>query len=579
MILQALHKYYQRKASDPNSTIAPQGWEWKEIPYIISINSKGRFVAINDMREGDGKTKRARKCLVPQSVKRTMGIKPYLLWDNIEYALGANPRKRKDVKERHNDFKNRIQEEFGNKNKPSIKALMKFLDDDPVKQIKQSGYADLWKEMLKENPFIGFKIDGATHNTICDDVRDEIKSSISTSEGDGVCLITGDSGVEIARLHPDLKGVRGANTKGAALVSFNLSAFNSYNKKQNFNAPISKNASFTYTTALNILLGKDSQNKVSVGDATVVFWSEERKTKKPYDLESTFTWFITDSRDDPDRNVKAVKSLYEAHDTGRLSLSDERFYVLSLAPNAARVSVRFFRQGAVRDFGENIKKHFDDLEIIRSPRDPEYLSLYRILTSTALEYKMDNVPPNLASAVVVSILDGKPYPVTLLQQCVRRIRAERNVTRTRAAILKAIINRFNRKYNKQEKEITMALDSSNKNIGYRLGRLFSVLEKIQERANPNINTTIRDRFYGAASTSPVAVFSQLLKLKNHHLAKIEHKGERVNYEKLIADIMSEISDIPSNLTLQEQAYFSVGYYHQRQDFYASKKKETEVAEL
>jgi CRISPR-associated protein Csd1 len=270
-----------------------------------------------------------------------------------------------------------------------------------------------------------------------------------------------------------------------------------------------------------------------------------------------------------------VKSLYEAIHTGKLTQSNERFYVLALAPNAARISVRFFRQGRVKDFGEKIKQHFDDLEIVRGPRDPEYLSLYRILTSTALGYDMTNVPPNLAGAVIESILDGTPYPMTLLHQAMRRIRAEQNVTRARAAILKATINRFNRIHNKHEKEILMALDASNTNPGYRLGRLFAVLEKIQEEAQPGINTTIRDRFYGAASTSPVAVFSQLLKLKNHHLAKLEHPGRRVNFEKLIGEIMSGIAEFPAHLTLNDQAYFSVGYYHQRQDFFTSKKDNNE----
>ena len=249
--------------------------------------------------------------------------------------------------------------------------------------------------------------------------------------------------------------------------------------------------------------------------------------------------------------------------------------MLALAPNAARISVRFFRQGTIKEFGEKIKMHFDDFEIVRSPRDSEYLSLYRILTSTALQYKIDNVPPNLASAVIESVLDGTPYPTTLLQQCIRRIRAEQNVTRARAAILKATINRFNRIHKPQEKEITMGLDLTNTNPGYRLGRLFAVLERIQEEANPGINSTIRDRFYGSASTNPVAVFSQLLKLKNHHLAKLKNVGQKINHEKLIGEIMSEISNFPAHLNFQDQAYFSIGYYHQRQDFFTSKKSKNE----
>ena len=118
----------------------------------------------------------------------------------------------------------------------------------------------------------------------------------------------------------------------------------------------------------------------------------------------------------------------------------------------------------------------------------------------------------------------------------------------------------------------MALDVTNTNPGYRLGRLFAVLEKIQEEASPGINATIRDRFYGSASGTPVAAFPHLMKLKNHHLAKLENRGRAVNLEKIVGEIMDGLDDFPTHLSLQDQGRFAVGYYHQRQDFF--KKNET-----
>jgi CRISPR-associated protein Csd1 len=245
--------------------------------------------------------------------------------------------------------------------------------------------------------------------------------------------------------------------------------------------------------------------------------------------------------------------------------------VLGLAPNAARISVRFWKTGTIKEFAGKIYQHFRDFEIIRPRQDQhEFLSLYQILGATVLDYKMDNVPPNLAGAVVTSILDGSPYPRTLLHQCVRRIRAEQHVNRARAAILKACINRLNRFSNKKNKEVLVALDRSNTDVGYRIGRLFAVLEKIQEEASPGINTTIRDRFYGAASSTPVTVFPRLLKLTNHHLPKL-NPGRRISLEKEIQEILSALTKFPSQLTLDQQAMFAIGYYHERQDFFTSKK--------
>lgn len=563
MILQALCDYYRRKSLDPDSNTAPQGWEWKELPFLIVIDKEGNFKGFEDTREGEGKKKRAKPFLVPQGEKKTVGIKSNLLWDNIEYVLGANPRNRNDVADRHNAFLDKIHTCVRDVHEnPASQAVMLFLAKEPLQQIEQNPQnAEIWKEILDSNAFVTFRVEDFEGATIFDAIRDKVTLG-SENEIQEICLISGER-KGIARLHPAIKGVRGTNTTGGSIISFNLSAFESYSKKQNFNAPVGEDSAFAYTTALNILLGRDSPAKTFLGDTSVVFWSE-KPTNISYDIEENFAWFIADPpKDDPDRGVRAVKGLYSAMKSGHLpALDDNRFYVLGLSPNAARISIRFWRTGTIREFGEKILKHFDDIAIDRGPEDPEFLTVNQILRSTALEYKMENVLPNMAGTLMTSILDGTPYPNSLFQQCLRRIRAERRVPYRRAAILKGYLNRKN-----TQGGLGMSLDRTNTNSGYLLGRLFAVLEKIQETANPGINATIRDRFYGAASSSPVAVFSQLLKLKNHHLAKIENKGFKVFYEKEIGEIMDGISTFPAHLALDEQAYFAIGYYQQRQDFF------------
>ncbi len=574
MILQALYDYYQRKAADPDSGIAPEGFEEKEIPFVVVIGADGSLRAIEDTREGEGKKRKSRQFLVPQQQgKRAAGIKPNLLWDNVEYALGANPRQRDDIEERHSSFKHRIVEELaGMKDHPAIRALLLFLAQSPAALIEaRPEFAEQWKEMLEGNVFIVFRLDGSPDSSICDTVRPYLMSKPS-GDPDGFCLVAGCP-AQIARLHPPIKGVRDANTTGAAVVSFNLSAFCSFGKEQNYNAPVGGAAASAYTTALNLLLGKDSENKFSIGDSTVVLWAQ--KKYYDYDLEDKFSSFFSDPpKDDPDKNVRAVRNLYQAVHSGKLSLGKSTpFYVLGLAPNAARIAIRFWKSGTVAEFAEKIKKHFDELEIVKGPNDREVFSLSQLLRAVVLDYKMDNVPPNLAGAVVDSVLDGTPYPRTLLQQCIRRIRAEQRVTCTRAAILKACINRLN----PNGKEVSVSLDKSNSCPGYRLGRLFAVLEKIQEEANPGINATIRERFYGAASTTPVTVFTQLLKLKNHHLAKLDKPGRKVNFERLLGEIFEDIEQFPPHLSMEEQARFAIGYYHQRQAFFepSAKNENTE----
>ncbi len=574
MILQSLCDYYSRKAAESDSTVAPQGWEWKELPFLIVIDEQGNFCHLEDTRTQERKKLVSRRFLVPQGEKRSSGIKPYLLWDNAEYVLGANPRGREDIQKRHKAFKERIHEELQNLvGTIPVRSVLAFLEKDPLGQIeKDSQSREAWEELCKTNSFIAFRIAGSPDQTIFETLETALTSEKSENDAtSGICLITGEKG-KIARIHPSIKGIRGAQSSGASLSSFNVAAFKSYGKDQNLNAPVSEKAVFRYTTALNILLDKTSKNKLSFGDDSVVFWAQ-KPPENGFDMEQLWPNIVVDPpKDNPDKGVEAIQALYSAAETGNIpEKSDDRFYVLSLSPNAARIAVRFWRSGTVKDFSSRILQHFDDVAICHGPKEPAHVTLHQMLRATAFEFKASNVLPKLGGAFMTAILDGTPYPTTLFQQCMRRIRAEQHINRARAGIIKGYLNRQPGRL--KEEVISVALDQSNKNVGYRLGRLFATLEKIQENAHGNINATIRDRFYGAASSTPVTVFPQLLKLANHHLSKIENKGIAVNNDKLLREILDEISLFPPHLAMEEQGFFAIGYYHQRQAFFTKKGKD------
>jgi CRISPR-associated protein Csd1 len=579
MILQALYEYYQRKAADPDSGIAPEGFEWKEIPFVIVIDKEGAFVKLEDTREGEGRNRNAKKILVPAAEKRTVGIKANLLWDNVEYALGANPRNREDSDVKSKSFQERIRTVFKDSQAEILVApLLAFLGNYPLAQIDAMLHmAPGWKEVYETNANVVFRVDGSGDSTLCKTLMPYLSIEPQNSIDGAVCLVTGEKN-SVARLHAAIKGVRDAQSSGAALVSFNLPAFTSYGKTQNYNAPLTDSVAFAYTTALNMLLAKGSKNKVQVGDASTVFWAQ-----KHAQFEEMFPAFFGYVKDDPDADVRAVKALYDGVFTGN-SVPDEgtRFYVLGIAPNAARLSVRFWHTGTISEFAWKIQQHFDDIKIVRGPKDSGHNAMFWLLSAMAQDRTVDNAPPNLSGQIFQSVITGGPYPVTMLHQTMRRVRATQDVTRLQAGILKGCLNRYSRIYKTKEKEITVALDSTNDNPGYRLGRLFAVLEKIQEEAsNTPLNTTIRDRFYGAASSSPVTVFPQLLKLKNHHLAKLENTGRKVNFERLLAEIIDGLaSSMPPHLVMDDQARFAIGYYHQRQDLFTKSdtKKEKESKE-
>lgn len=572
MILQALADYYDRARSA--GALPPPGWIDLPLDYVIVLDSEGGVVTLIPRFEIEGKKRNRRTAPLPaigkQAIKHTnAGNDPNILWDKGAFVLGLlkddpSDRDREKGTKRLNSFKSLVKEFSKDIDSPEINAILKFYEkfDLELEKIKKFG--------VGASDTLTFKINTSAGTVLESQAVIEAISKFIL-EGDdsihGQCLITGKVD-EISDNHYSIKNVWGTNSEGP-LVSFNKSSFESYGVKKGLISPIGVDAMVAYTTALNHLLRNGSAQRFQVGDASTVFWAE--KADGDFDIEDIFSAVFgatpTQNKDDPDRHTSAVRDIYAAVDRGAMPSTTEKnkFFVLGLAPNAARIAIRFWQSGTVAEFSRRIKQHFDDLEICRAPHDTEYLPLFYLLSSIAVLGKADNIPPNLAGEVMRSILTGRAYPQTLLASAIRRCRAEQKVTHTRAAIVKACLNR-----NLTKEVITVALNKDSTNTAYRLGRLFAALERAQEQANPGINATIRERYYGAASSTPVSVFPTLLKLKNHHLAKLE-VGQKIWLERLVGEIFSELPlDFPRVLNLEDQARFAVGYYHQRQDFFTKR---------
>lgn len=594
MILQKLSDYYHRLAHDPDSDIAPEGFERKEIPFVIVLDAQGVLVNLKDTRETKDKKLRAKVFLVPQGVKKTSGIKANLLWDSAEYVLGLSLDGAEDPKnaQRHAAFRQTVEDVFGkNPDDEGVQAILHFLDRGDMSAVTEHPN---WQgiKAAKAGSFT-FALAGDDAHLVA--MRPAVQQKIAAlagqgddSAGEGYCLLTAEQ-TPIARMHTAIKGVWGAQSSGANIVSFNFDSAKSFGKDQGANSPIGISAMFAYTTALNTLLGKDSQQRFQAGDASVVFWA-----KNATPLETNLRMMFDEPpKENPDRMRDAVQVLRAAPHTGHKPIfeDDTPFYILGLSPNAARISVRFWRETTVKELAKNILRHFEDTALIHSARDPECLSLFRLLNATAAQGKSENVPPNLAGVMVEAVLSGAPYPYSLLQNAVMRLRAELSSDLhyrdyPRAALIKACLNRRVRHKLTSGKELTVALDTENDNIGYCLGRLFAALEMIQEDAHSgpdgksHLNATIRDRYYGAASSTPVAVFGTLMKLSNHHLSKIgnpEKKRGKDYWDKKLRDITGKIEakkPFPAHLTLDDQGRFAIGYYHQRQNFYAKTQTAT-----
>lgn len=594
MILQALARYYQRLVDRGASGIPAYGYSPEKISYEILLAPDGALVQVNDIRDSSGKKPVPKLISVPQPEKRTAGIKPNFLWDKTSYVLGVSATSKRATQE-HEAFKSLHANALAQTDDSGLSALLAFLSNwTPARFQTEEIFQRHGEGFLDAN--IVFRLDGELAylherpaaktiraQLLMGATEDDTEEEHSTQ---GICLVSGET-TGIARLHPAIKGVAGAQSSGASLISFNLEAFTSYGKSQGDNAPVSDAAAFAYTTVLNHLLRRGEQNRqrLQIGDTSVVFWAESDDAQGAEQAELTFA-SLFDPPPNDDAESEKVRRILDCLRSGRpLADIDPRLepgtqmYVLGLAPNASRLSVRFWQSGTLGVLVQRIAQHAQDLRVEPQPWFAAP-SAYRLVLATVPNRegalpKADDAFNNLVGEMMRAVLSGRLYPRSLLHNTVMRFRSDGQISGLRVAICKGVLVRERRLgIHTSEEDLPVSLDKQSTQPGYLLGRLFAVLEHTQRGAlGGQVNATIRDRYYGAASATPASIFPVLLRNTQNHLGKLrkERPGQAVNLERDIRDIVAGLPDqFPRSLKIEDQGRFAIGYYHQSQSHFAKR---------
>lgn len=596
MILTELNNYYDRLVEQGVDDVPPYGFSQEKISYALVLSSDGDLVDVISLMNTTGKKPRPTTILVPQPPKRAVNIDPCFMWDKTGYVLGLTASDAgKDIertKKTFNAFKSYHREWLDGSEDEGLVALLLFLSKwNPS---EPENIAQIPAEMLDAN--VVFRLHSERKFLHQRPAAQKIRSLQLNSKGNDkvTCIVTGEI-ASPARLHPNIKGVNGAQSSGASLVSFNLDAFTSYGKKQGDNAPVSDRATFGYGTALNYLLRRDESNKhrLQIGDATVVFWAEADSSDETSAAEGLFGILLQPPAPDDKQETARLHSVLSAVAKGRpLDEIDSnlqaktRIYILGLAPNASRLSIRFWQVDSLEMFTKRVAAHYQDLQLEPLPWKSEP-AIWRLLSETVAHRenskpKLDDVAPQLAGELARAIFTGSRYPRSLLSNLIMRMRADGDISSLRVALCKAVLVRDARLSNRQnhDKEIPVSLDNTNIDPGYLLGRLFASLESAQRAAlGGNVNATIRDRYFGAASATPASVFPMLMRNVQNHLGKIKKAkpGLAINLEKQLDEIINKLEpQLPKSLRMESQGRFAIGYYHQRAEIF--KKHETEIKE-
>lgn len=584
MILQALTEYFETLSEQ--GKLARPGWSEAKISYVLYIGSDGELEQISSMKIEQPRGKKTvpvpQSFILPAPVKRAVNVAPNFLWDNSSYILGIDNKGKPERSLKCFDACRALHHRLlDGVDSPAARALLAFFGRwMPETAAGHPALREHGDDLLASANLM-FRYNGAfVHEDPL--IRQAWQNYYDTAEGGGpemTCLITGRRG-PAEPVHPAIKGVAGAQSSGAALVSFNAPAFCSYGHEQNLNAPVSKYAAFAYTSALNCLLS-DREHVHHIGDTTVLFWARNGQTAYQNFVSRFMMGFPTDDADSPasysagdlaDKVKQLCNGSPVSWDEKMLDPKMD-FYILGLSPNAARLSVRFFLHNTFDGLLKNIQAHYERLKIVRPAFDKfETIPLWKLLRETVNQKARDKSPaPGLTGDTLRAIFTNTRYPAALLNGVTLRIRAESEVTRGRAAILKAYYIQNPHPDVPKEEVCTVPLNPASTNIPYNLGRLFAVLEKLQLDVNSEINTTIKDRYFNSASAAPSRVFPTLINLAQKHLRKLGGGPESI-YNKRLTEIFSKLGETyPDRLNLAQQGSFQLGYYHQMQALYPTKE--------
>lgn len=582
MILQALTEYYDALLAQ--GKISPPGWENAcKVSFGLELDETGELTGLIPYQRTliQGKKEKVQNytlMMTPAHVKRSSGVAANFLCDTSSYLLGADEKgKPERTRECYEACRKLHMEVLEDIDDPAARAILHFFERwDPACAQGHPMLRDAWKELMAGgNLIFCYEMQPvSTRTRIAQAWQEHYNADVSDAQS-SPCLVTGKKAPP-ARIHPSIKGVYGAQSSGASLVSFNAPAFESFGHEQGENAPVSEFAAFAYTTALNCLLS-DREHYRLIGDTTVICWAQSGQTAYQ-DVGMGALFGPQQGMDDKLLSAILYKlSRAEPCEWDNVTLDpQEHFYFLGLSPNASRLSVRFFLRDSFGNFMKNLNRHYQDTAITRPAYDErENIPLWQLLNETVNQNsRTKSASPQMTGNVLMAVLTGSPYPATLLNGVQLRIRAEHDVTRGRAAVIKAYYLRHQNTGCPKE-ALQMELNENCTDIAYTLGRLFSVYEQIQQAANPNLNTTIKDKYFNSASATPAAIFPILGNLAQKHLRVLRRDkgGLAVVMEKKLGELSVIIGTAyPAHLSLPQQGSFQLGYYFENQARYQKKEE-------